>query len=303
VFLDQEAVPTLVEVKRSSDTRIRREVVGQMLDYAANALAYWPPDQLQLLHEARCSAQGIDPAEDLRALLGEAIEPIDFWQRAKTNLAAGRIRLVFVSDEIPPELRRIVEFLNGQMDSAEVIAIEVRQYVGGQVRTLVPVVLGQTAEAEQRKGRGRLSGPVWDEARFMASLAEQAGPTAVRIATEILRWSEKNSSRVTWGRGTQDGSFVPVLTHRDVHHAMFAVYSYGRLEVYFQYYRDKPPFADESMRRGLLERFNAIPGVRLPADSITRRPSISLSTFSDPAALQALLDTLAWYRDQVLSAG
>jgi hypothetical protein len=33
---DQNAVPTLVEVKRSSDTRIRREVVGQMLDYAAN---------------------------------------------------------------------------------------------------------------------------------------------------------------------------------------------------------------------------------------------------------------------------
>lgn len=34
LFLDQEGVPTLVEVKRSSDTRLRREVVGQMLDYA-----------------------------------------------------------------------------------------------------------------------------------------------------------------------------------------------------------------------------------------------------------------------------
>lgn len=32
LFVDQDAVPTLVEVKRSSDTRIRREVVGQMLD-------------------------------------------------------------------------------------------------------------------------------------------------------------------------------------------------------------------------------------------------------------------------------
>jgi hypothetical protein len=31
LFLDQGAVPTLVEVKRGSDTRIRREVVGQML--------------------------------------------------------------------------------------------------------------------------------------------------------------------------------------------------------------------------------------------------------------------------------
>src|SRR5215470_14796415 len=39
LFIDQEAVPTLVEVKRSDDTRIRREVVGQMLDYAATALS------------------------------------------------------------------------------------------------------------------------------------------------------------------------------------------------------------------------------------------------------------------------
>jgi hypothetical protein len=29
VFVDQDAIPTLVEVKRSSDTRIRREVVVQ----------------------------------------------------------------------------------------------------------------------------------------------------------------------------------------------------------------------------------------------------------------------------------
>lgn len=47
LFLDQDAVPTIVEVKRSSDTRIRREVVGQMLDYAANAVVYWPADRLR----------------------------------------------------------------------------------------------------------------------------------------------------------------------------------------------------------------------------------------------------------------
>jgi hypothetical protein len=32
LFLDQDAIPTLTELKRSEDTRIRREVVGQMLD-------------------------------------------------------------------------------------------------------------------------------------------------------------------------------------------------------------------------------------------------------------------------------
>jgi ribosomal protein L30E len=31
------------------------------------------------------------------------------------NLRAGKVRLVFVADEIPAELRRVVEFLNSQM--------------------------------------------------------------------------------------------------------------------------------------------------------------------------------------------
>jgi hypothetical protein len=40
LFVDRSAIPTLVEVKRSSDARLRREVVGQMLDYAANVVRY-----------------------------------------------------------------------------------------------------------------------------------------------------------------------------------------------------------------------------------------------------------------------
>lgn len=47
LFLDQDGVPTLVEVKRQTDTRIRREVVGQMLDYAANCVVYWPVEGLK----------------------------------------------------------------------------------------------------------------------------------------------------------------------------------------------------------------------------------------------------------------
>lgn len=35
LVVDQDAVPTFVEVKRASDTRARREVMAQMLDYAA----------------------------------------------------------------------------------------------------------------------------------------------------------------------------------------------------------------------------------------------------------------------------
>jgi len=47
LLIDQDGIPTLVEVKRSTDTRIRREVVGQMLDYAANAVVYWPVETIK----------------------------------------------------------------------------------------------------------------------------------------------------------------------------------------------------------------------------------------------------------------
>jgi hypothetical protein len=154
LFLDQDAVPTMVEVKRSSDTRIRREVVGQMLDYAANAVVYWPVERLRATFEANCHAQGLDdPDAQVAALVGDDYEADQFWERVATNLHAGRVRLVFVADEIPSELQRVVEFLNTQMAPAEVLAIEVRQYVGEGLRTLVPKVLGQTAEAKQRKGQ------------------------------------------------------------------------------------------------------------------------------------------------------
>ena len=100
------------------------------------------------------------------------------------------MRLVFVSDEIPAELRRIIEFLNGQMAPAAVLAIEVRQFVGNGLRTLVPTVLGQTAEAQQRKGAARAQGTQWDESRFMAILGERNGDEAVATARHILRWAE-----------------------------------------------------------------------------------------------------------------
>src|ERR1700733_14680215 len=70
LFIDQDAVPTLVEVKRGTDTRIRREVVGQILDYAANAVVYWSVEHLRLAFEQRCAADGINPEDALRDHVG-----------------------------------------------------------------------------------------------------------------------------------------------------------------------------------------------------------------------------------------
>ena len=171
LFLDQDGVPTLVEVKRGTDTRIRREVVGQMLDYAANAILHWPAEELRGRFEVRCEEAGKNAADVLRDELGVDPDSEAFWARVKGNLQAGRIRMLFVADRIPPELRKVVEFMNVQMRPAEVLAVELRQYQGGGLRTLAPIVLGQTQEAiEQKASASAKPRRLWDEAANSRSL-------------------------------------------------------------------------------------------------------------------------------------
>ena len=197
LFLDQDSVPTLVEVKRSSDSRIRREVVGQLIDYAANAVVYWPVEALRAAFESRLEREGRDADAELAAVLRPDVDVDTYWGQAAANLKAGRIRLVFVADQIPRELRRVVEFLNEQM-AAEVIAIEVKQYVGPDgLRTLVPRAIGQTAAAETRKGSREKR--QWDEASFLANSSRSATRPKQRSHVVSSNGRGFNVTRFTWG--------------------------------------------------------------------------------------------------------
>src|SRR5690606_34514383 len=88
LFLDQDGIPTIVEVKRSTDTRIRREVVGQMLDYAANGVRYWPAERLRDDLAARLDGTSAADAAICRLLDGsgrdETVE--SYWQQVHANL-------------------------------------------------------------------------------------------------------------------------------------------------------------------------------------------------------------------------
>lgn len=187
LFVDQEGVPTLVEVERSTDTRIRREVVGQMLDYAANGIRYWPTESLQAAFTSTQQAMGQDPQAAITALTqDETVSVVGFFEWVADNLRAGRIRMVFVADLIPDELRRIVEFLNEQMNPAEVFAVEVKQYLaeGYPGKVIVPTLYGRTAAASRKSSSPRIdpqqiraeaSAEAWAAVRHLQQLADVQG--------------------------------------------------------------------------------------------------------------------------------
>jgi len=147
----------------------------------------------------------------------------------KTNLQAGKVRLLFVADQIPPELRRVVEFLNAQMDPAEVLAVEIRQYVGEEFKTLVPRVIGQTIEAERK--RSQRAEP-WNRERFFAALATTSPPEDVALAQAILDFAlEVSGTEVQWGRGKDWGSFNARVIVGNQRYSLFSVYTDGRFSL------------------------------------------------------------------------
>lgn len=300
LFVDQDGIPTLVEVKRSTDTRIRREVVGQMLDYAANAVAYWPLETLRSRFDRTCADRHLDGDQVLREFLTEAQDIEQFWQSVKTNLQAGRVRMLFVADQIPSELKRIVEFLNEQMDPAEVLAVELRQYVSQGLRTLVPRVFGQTAEAERRKTVSP-RGEAWTEDRFFEAL-QAKGETVVAIGRKIYEWSQHNTSRIWWGHGLQFGSFVPELEFGGFNYQPFAVFTSGQVNIYFQYFRTRPPFESEQKRLELLSLLNSFLPKKLPIEVINRQPGISMADIAKGDAGQKFLKAFDWFVDEIKKA-
>ncbi len=210
LFLDADGVPVVVEVKRSSDTRIRREVVGQMLDYAANGVKYWPIAALRAAVDAEAAASrvggsGAEPvsSESLIAGLREGLDPEDFWKAVESNLAAGRIRMLFVTDELPDELVRIIEFLNEQMSPAEVLGVELRQYVGQGQTVLVPRVVGRTTAAVVAKSPN--GGQRWNRESLLEAAKARRPGAEYRLIERLIHDADQRGAKLGWGRGISPG--------------------------------------------------------------------------------------------------
>ena len=193
LIVDQDAIPTLVEVKRGANPEVRRTIVGQMLEYASHAAGTWTGGELRQVFEDNSLAQGVDPEEALDEVLQADGNPDAdaFWQKVATNLAARRLRLLFVADEIPDPLQRVVEFLNEQMPGIEVLAVEIKQFRNEAMQTVVPRVLGRIAKVSGHS----TATPTLRRDSFLDSFED----AEVRAAAErLLDVAEESGAAFEW---------------------------------------------------------------------------------------------------------
>ena len=290
LFLDREGVPTLVEVKRSTDGRIRREVVGQLLDYAANASIFWPMENIRDSFVSTCNEGGLNADEILSEFLSPDGDPELFWDRVKTNLQAGKLRLIFLADELPVELRRVIEFLNRQMDPTEVIGIEIKQYGAGNFKALTSRTVGRTANVVQRMSPGRL----WNEESFLKAISERGDSGDDVVASRLLEWARRRNMRVTWGRGRINGSCYPLFDFGGTWYSLFAAWTDSQIEIQFGTLRNRTLFEEDEPRLELLNRINAVPSVQIEPSRIAGYPKIPFAALKPNGHLDQFLEAFEW---------
>lgn len=292
LFVTQNAVPVLVELKRAVDTRLRREVVGQMMDYAANATAYWQAGRVAEAFAATALTAGADPDQRLSDFIGGA-DPEDFWRQVDSNFKAGRVKLVFVADNIPRELARIVEFLNDQM-RADVRAVELRWFADGEgVMTLSPRVIGETERANAAKSVAKGNAPV-DRAGWISEHLAPFGDDTLRATETFISMIEEagGEANVASTQGSIYAAFPGVDGKPLYPFNLWRQKAGGQLGLSLGYLAPRAAFAEEAVRQGLYDQATAALGP-LSTKKLNGFPGVPIARLNDPAVADGFRKLLA----------
>jgi hypothetical protein len=290
LFVTKSGVPVLVELKRAVDTRLRREVVGQMLDYAANSTAFWQAGRIAKSFAAAMEKEGRDPELELASFLEAGTDPEKFWEQVDANFSAGRIKMVFVADTIPRELARIVEFLNEQM-RADVRAIELSWFESESgVTALTPRVIGESERAQASKSsRSDLPGIGKDEwiETHLRSFGEDVIQAAHRFDEMVT--AAGGHAEVTKAQGSIIAVFD--LPSGPMYPMTFTRYGKGSVQLCLSYLASRKAFAEEEVRRLLLERLTAIVGP-LTTATLNGFPKFAAAKLNDPQVAEQVAELL-----------
>ena len=297
LFIDQDAIPTLIEVKRSVDTNIRRKVIGQMLDYAANAIQNWPIETIKQIYDNISANDAITKLSEL----GIQHDSEDaFWEKVSVNLRSGKIRLIFAADMIPSSLQIIIEYLNRQMIDTEVLGLEIKQFKSEEgLITLAPSIVGKLASSKQNK---QLESKYWDETSFLEQVSVVSSAKVVETCKKLLSAFHDLDCSIWWGRGKQYGGFTPIFESQQ-RHLLCYVYNWDKYtRIQMQFGSMKSPFNNDEYRTKQKKLVERISGINLSDKKLSKYPSFLVDHLCTDESFDLFIDTMKTYINDIRDA-
>jgi hypothetical protein len=191
--VDETGSLTIVECKLAGNPKIRREVVGQIFSYASG-LAGMSYDDFASRFATRANRSLPEAARS--AASGELDEPA-FRAGVEEALRTGSFQLVVAVDEITPELKSIIEYLNERLsDSVALVALELGYLRVGDEKFLVPATYGaEIADREGPKARR------WTQGDVNAAVDGLVSGPPRRLVEELLDHASRHAATFKGGVG------------------------------------------------------------------------------------------------------
>lgn len=185
----------IIELKLAKNAEARRAVVAQILTYAAYLRGMDPVTLERDVLGPHLQQRGYpDLAEAVRANDQEhAFDGEIFRVQLADGLRTGRFRLVLVLDEAPPELVRLVGYLEAVTDQLLIDLIAVSSYEIGDSQVVIPRRVDLEREPAQMPPPSPSSldsggGLVAGEAAFVATI-DQAAPDQQPLLRRLVEWA------------------------------------------------------------------------------------------------------------------
>lgn len=242
LLLDGDGGVWVVETKLAKSSEVKKQVVGQVLSYAAD-IATWTAEDLV----ARASPHLGDLTERIDASLGVG-RGQEVLERAAERLAAGDLTALVVVDELNTVLRRLVEFVN-RYALFELLALQVQVVTHAGARLFFPTVVGEVATPKAVKAS---DGPGFADLIAAATPATQELERRLDALAAERRWRVKPGPK-SKGYELESGRLL------------FRLYpQWDMLQLYMEHFRHRPDL-DERIRAAIGQVTERAPAPKFPS--------------------------------------
>lgn len=199
--VDADGSISIIECKLRANPEIRRQVLGQVLSYAA-ALWQTPFEYFEAAFERRAGRALFESPEWTS---DAEFNPDDFRRSVAANLRSGAFRVVVAVDEITDELKQAIVYLNERTgDELEIIALELGLVRDGDVQVLIPNVWGEEVVRDKRIARR----PGWNEEAFWEHAEAESSNDSMQAIRRMYEWATAHGARFYWGEGKHHPSMT-----------------------------------------------------------------------------------------------
>jgi len=205
LFIDKDGLLTIVETKLVKNPEIRREVIGQIIEYAS-FLSQWTLNDIENIANNYFRSERI-PNEFRDKTLSEVITEFSpendfsvdsFNAEVEKNLREGKIRLIIAVDELVEPLRVTVTFLNSY-SNFEILLLQISSFEESEARKVLIASVFGYAQKERRLGRTK---PKVNEEIFLARCQEEGHEMAMELYAKAKVLKDRRSDNgdfMNWG--------------------------------------------------------------------------------------------------------